>query len=122
MALTSVATLNAAARILAPGTAARWRHTAAAAAEAAAVGRVPRREGVVVPQTAPYAVTVAAGKALFWCACGRSARQPYCDGSHKGSGVSPVKYVPAADGTVYLCGCKHTANRPLCDGSHTALA
>ena len=72
-------------------------------------------------QTAPYPVEVEAGKPYFWCACGRSANQPFCDGSHKGTGLAPVKYKPEADGRAFFCGCKATGNSPLCDGSHKEL-
>jgi CDGSH-type Zn-finger protein len=72
-------------------------------------------------QKAPYGVTVQAGKAYFWCACGRSQKQPFCDGSHKDTGITPLKYLADADGEVWFCGCKATAGQPLCDGSHNAL-
>ena len=75
----------------------------------------------IVAQKAPYAVEVEAGKAYFWCACGKSAKQPFCDGSHQGSGLTPMAYKPEASGTAYFCGCKHTGNAPLCDGSHNKL-
>jgi CDGSH-type Zn-finger protein len=64
---------------------------------------------------------VEAGKSYFWCACGLSAKQPFCDGSHKGSGMTPVKFEATETKTAYLCGCKHTANPPFCDGSHNKL-
>ena len=66
----------------------------------------------------PYPVEVEAGKAYFWCTCGLSNAQPFCDGSHKDSGFSPLRYEPSEAGTLYFCGCKETANQPLCDGSH----
>ena len=75
----------------------------------------------VIAQKAPYAVEVEAGKAYFWCTCGKSAKQPFCDGSHQGTGFTPMAYKPDASGTAYFCGCKHTANAPLCDGSHNKL-
>ena len=75
----------------------------------------------VIAQKAPYPVAVEAGKTYFWCACGRSATQPFCDGSHKGTGFTPVQYTAAASGTTYFCGCKHTATPPLCDGTHKTL-
>ncbi|MCG8694846.1 MAG: CDGSH iron-sulfur domain-containing protein [Minwuiales bacterium] len=75
----------------------------------------------VVAQTAPYAVDVAEGKTYFWCACGRSANQPFCDGSHKDSGLEPVKYTAQQSRTVFFCGCKHSKKQPICDGSHNAL-
>ena len=75
-----------------------------------------------VAQTAPFPVDVSAGKAYFWCACGRSANQPFCDGSHKGTGLAPVRHVPETDGRVFFCGCKQTSNAPLCDGTHSRIA
>lgn len=75
----------------------------------------------VIAQKSPYAVEVEAGKSYWWCACGKSASQPFCDGSHKGSEFSPVEYKADQDGTVYFCGCKHTGNAPLCDGTHSSL-
>ncbi|WP_096703140.1 CDGSH iron-sulfur domain-containing protein [Magnetospirillum sp. 15-1] len=75
----------------------------------------------VIAQKAPYPVEVEAGKTYYWCACGRSKAQPFCDGSHKGTGFTPVAYTPDKAGTVYFCGCKATGNRPLCDGTHKTL-
>ena len=72
-------------------------------------------------QTAPYPVEVTAGKSYFWCACGLSANQPFCDGSHKDTGISPMKYTADADKKVFFCGCKATDKTPLCDGSHNKL-
>ncbi len=66
----------------------------------------------------PFATEVEAGKNYFWCACGKSATQPFCDGSHKGSEFTPIKYSAEESKTVYFCGCKRTGNAPLCDGSH----
>jgi CDGSH-type Zn-finger protein len=67
---------------------------------------------------APIKVDVEAGKAYFWCACGMSKAQPFCDGSHKGSGFGPMKFDAAETTAVYFCACKQTHNQPLCDGSH----
>lgn len=72
----------------------------------------------VIAQKAPYPVEVKAGETYFWCACGKSAKQPFCDGAHKGSGMAPMKYEAQKDGTAYFCGCKMTHNKPLCDGTH----
>ena len=66
----------------------------------------------------PFAVDVAADKTYYWCACGKSKSQPFCDGSHKDSEFTPVKYIADETKTVYFCGCKATKNQPLCDGSH----
>ena len=74
-----------------------------------------------VAQKSPYKVDVVAGKAYFWCACGRSKSQPFGDGSHKGSEFSPVKYEATDSKAVFFCGCKHSGAKPLCDGSHNKL-
>ena len=74
-----------------------------------------------IAQAGPYAIEVESGKSYWWCACGKSASQPFCDGSHKDSGFAPVEFVAERDSTVYFCGCKHTAGQPCCDGSHSRL-
>jgi CDGSH-type Zn-finger protein len=73
-----------------------------------------------VAQRAPFAVEVAPGE-YWWCACGRSKRQPFCDGSHKGSPFTPAKFIISEAQKLWLCGCKRTAGRPFCDGSHKRL-
>jgi len=78
-------------------------------------------EEPVIAQKAPYAVEVEEGRKYFWCACGKSARQPFCDGSHEGTSFTPMSYAAPASKTLYFCGCKKTAGSPLCDGSHNAL-
>lgn len=75
----------------------------------------------IIAQKAPYPVEVEAGKSYFWCACGKSAKQPFCDGSHKGSDITPVKFTADESKRVFFCGCKHSATSPLCDGAHQAL-
>ena len=75
----------------------------------------------IVAQKSPYEVAVKAGRSYFWCACGKSARQPFCDGSHKGSEFAPLAYKATADETLWFCGCKRTAGKPLCDGTHNGL-
>ncbi|MBW2529351.1 MAG: CDGSH iron-sulfur domain-containing protein [Deltaproteobacteria bacterium] len=57
----------------------------------------------------------------YWCACGRSKKQPFCDGSHQGTEFAPVELAVAEKKTFFLCQCKRTANPPHCDGSHSKL-
>ena len=75
----------------------------------------------VVAQKSPYAIEVEAGKSYFWCACGQSSKQPFCDGSHKGTNFTPVKYTSETDSKVFFCGCKATGKAPVYDGSHSKL-
>ncbi len=72
----------------------------------------------VVAQKSPFNVEVTEGEEYWWCACGRSAKQPFCDGSHKGTGITPMQYNAASTETVHFCGCKQTGKMPVCDGSH----
>ncbi len=74
-----------------------------------------------IPQKSPYGVNVEAGKSYWWCSCGHSKSQPFCDGSHKGTGMEPVEYKATATGEVWFCGCKHNQGGVLCDGSHSKL-
>ena len=69
----------------------------------------------------PCAVDVEKGKDCWWCSCGRSASQPFCNGAHKGSDFTPMKFTVSESKTVYLCACKQTKNAPFCDGSHKSL-
>ncbi len=57
----------------------------------------------------------------YWCSCGRSQSQPFCDGSHEGTGLQPLSFEITEKRTVYLCQCKHSKNAPYCDGSHQEL-
>jgi len=75
-------------------------------------------EKAIRASNTPYAISVESGKTYYWCACGKSKGQPFCDGSHAGTGFNPVKYDAVESKTVYFCGCKQTKNPPLCDGSH----
>lgn len=74
-----------------------------------------------MPQKSPYPVKVTANKTYFWCTCGRSRRQPFCDGSHKETEFTPVKYTAEKDGRVFFCGCKQSGRQPVCDGTHNQL-
>ena len=69
-------------------------------------------------QKAPYEIDVESGKEYWWCACGRSATQPFCDGAHKAVGLRPLMFKAEKDEKVWLCGCKATSGKPFCDGTH----
>lgn len=69
----------------------------------------------------PVVLTVEAGDTKWWCACGLSKGQPFCDGSHKGTGLGPVKCEFAEAKQVAFCLCKHSGNKPFCDGTHKSL-
>jgi CDGSH iron-sulfur domain-containing protein 3 len=75
----------------------------------------------VIAQKSPYPVAVEAGKDYWWCACGQSKNQPFCDGSHKTTPFTPIKYSTAESKTVFFCGCKASGGKPLCDGTHNRL-
>lgn len=75
----------------------------------------------VIAQKTPYAVEVEEGKSYWFCSCGKSTTQPFCDGSHKGGDFSPKEFKAGKSETVYFCGCKHSANGITCDGSHQKL-
>ncbi len=75
----------------------------------------------VIAQKGPYAMELEAGKQYFWCRCGLSKRQPFCDGAHKGTGMRSLSFTAEETGTAYLCGCKQTENPPFCDGRHAKL-
>jgi len=75
----------------------------------------------VVSQKSPYLVEVEAGKSYFWCSCGRSEKQPFCDGSHKGTTFAPLKFESEKSKQLFFCGCKQTDKQPFCDGAHSKL-
>lgn len=75
----------------------------------------------VIAAKAPLAVDVEAGRTYWWCACGRSASQPFCDGSHEGTGITPVRYDATVSGRTWFCACKRSVRAPLCDGTHRQL-
>ncbi len=74
-----------------------------------------------IAQKSPYPIAAEAGKTYFWCACGESKNQPFCDGSHKGTSFTPVKVTAEESKTLFFCGCKASAKAPFCDGSHSKL-
>ena len=74
-----------------------------------------------IAQKAPYAVEVEGGKSYYWCSCGHSKNQPFCDGSHAGTDLTPVEFKATKNETVYFCGCKESKNGMFCDGSHSKI-
>jgi len=72
----------------------------------------------VIAAIAPKKVNLAKGEEYYFCVCGRSSNQPFCDGSHAGTGFKPKSFIAEESGDAYLCRCKHTGNSPYCDGSH----
>ncbi|MCF6190735.1 MAG: CDGSH iron-sulfur domain-containing protein [Cocleimonas sp.] len=82
---------------------------------------MPHRSNPVIAKKAPYVVELEAGKTYYWCSCGRSESQPFCDGSHKGTIFEPVKVEVEETKKVGLCGCKHTKAAPFCDREHSKL-
>jgi len=77
-------------------------------------------EEPVIVEKKPLVADVEPGD-YYWCACGRSAKQPFCDGAHKGTGLAPLKVTVTDAGKVPWCMCKHTKTPPYCDGAHTKL-
>ncbi len=78
-------------------------------------------EKPVIAQKSPIPVDVEDGKSYFWCTCGQSTNQPFCDGSHKDTSFTPLKWTAEASGKKFFCGCKMTDGQPFCDGSHNGL-
>ena len=74
-----------------------------------------------IAQKTPFKVEVEAGKTYYWCSCGNSKSQPFCDGSHKGGPFTPLAYTADVSGTKMFCGCKHSGAKPMCDGAHSKL-
>ena len=73
-----------------------------------------------IAQKSPYVLELGPGT-YWWCACGKSKTQPFCDGSHKGTEFTPMEFTTTEKKTVALCQCKQTKNPPFCDGSHKGL-
>lgn len=78
---------------------------------------MPSGDLPAMPQRGPYIVNVEAGKKYFWCSCGLSAKQPWCDGSHRDTGFAPVAFEAPISGEFHMCGCKQSENKPYCFGS-----
>ena len=76
----------------------------------------------IIADNKPIVVNLAKDKTYYFCACGRSKSQPFCDGSHKSTSITPKPFTAEKDGEAYLCQCKHTKNTPYCDGSHKAFS
>ncbi len=74
-----------------------------------------------IAATAPCKATLKAGEQYWYCTCGQSKNQPFCDSSHAGTGFRPHGFVAEKDGDKWLCQCKHTATKPFCDGTHKTL-
>jgi len=73
-----------------------------------------------IPQKSPIVLDIEPGK-YAWCSCGKSTKQPYCDGAHKGTSFTPVIEIVETAKKVAWCGCKHSGNKPFCDGAHAKL-
>lgn len=74
-----------------------------------------------IADTIPKKVEIEEGKKYFWCACGQSNNQPFCDGSHSGSEFEPMEFTVPQSRSFHMCMCKQTKKRPYCDGSHKSL-
>ncbi len=72
----------------------------------------------VIAGNQPIKVSLSEGKKYYFCACGRSKKQPFCDGSHAGTSFTPMAFTAASDGDAWMCACKHSGKAPYCDGSH----
>ena len=82
---------------------------------------MPHKSQPVIAKKGPFVVELEADKTYFWCTCGRSKKQPFCDGAHEGTNFTPMKFVAGESKKHGLCGCKHTKNAPFCDREHSNL-
>jgi CDGSH-type Zn-finger protein len=84
-------------------------------------GRAPVAEEPIIAQKSPYQVELKEGETYYYCRCGRSQTQPFCDGSHDGTGIEPLEFVAPSTAIFNLCGCKATDDEPWCDGTHNMV-
>ena len=77
----------------------------------------PRARVPIAPRAGPYEVAVEENVSYLWCSCGLSATQPWCDGSHEGTGMEPIAFTAPVSGIFHMCGCKQSANKPFCFGT-----
>ncbi len=75
----------------------------------------------IVADNKPIEIQLDSDKTYYWCICGKSENQPFCNGSHEGTSFTPISFSPEESGTAYLCQCKQTKTPPYCDGTHTSL-
>lgn len=81
----------------------------------------PQSETPHIAARSPIPAEVEGGKTYYWCSCGLSAKQPFCDGSHQGTAFAPEAFTAEKTGTVYFCACKQSKSGVQCDGSHKNL-
>jgi CDGSH-type Zn-finger protein len=74
----------------------------------------------IIASKSPTVLDLKAGE-YWWCSCGKSSKQPFCDGSHQGTSFLPQKIEIKEDSKVALCNCKHSQNGAFCDGAHAGL-
>ena len=75
----------------------------------------------IIAQKGPYVIDVVEGKTYYWCQCGLSKKQPFCDGAHKGTAFKSLIYKALKNEKLYFCGCKKTSKKPFCDNTHKNL-
>ena len=75
----------------------------------------------IIAQKSPYPINVEEGKSYYWCQCGQSKKQPFCDGSHKGTSFSPALYKATKTKKMFFCGYKSTSNQSFYDDTHNRI-